>query len=71
MSVKVEIIDESTDEIWAVIDLEDETVDIIKKLKLSIEDAITGTFKSMADDYKKDPNAFTRKYTELSKKISP
>ena len=70
MSVKVDIINDKTDELWTTVELEDDVVEIIELLDLTIEDAVINAFKMLESDYKQDPEAFKKKYTELAKKYN-
>ena len=66
--IKVDVIDDSTDKIFTTIELEDDTIAIIEKLGLSVEDAVVGAFKMIVEEYDKNPKAFENKYKKLAKK---
>lgn len=66
--ITVNIINDKTNELWETIELEDETVDIIKKLGMSVEEGITKALQAMVDEYEKNPKGFAKMMKEAAAK---
>ncbi len=65
--ISVSIINDKTNELWETIELEDETVEMIEKLGLTIKEGITKALQAMIDEYEKNPKGFTKMMKEAAK----
>jgi len=59
--VEVELIDEKTGEVFTVVELEDDIVEKIQSLGMTIEEGISKAFTDMIVEYKKDPDGFVKR----------
>jgi len=67
--ITINLIDELTDEVFTTVELEDETVKMIKKCGMTIEEGVKKALTEMVLMYEKDPKGF-KKLIKKSKKES-
>ena len=66
MTIQVEIIDEQTDEVFTVVELDDDIVKMIEKKGMTVEEGINWMFSEMVKEHQKDPEAFTKLMENVS-----
>ena len=65
--VEITLIEDKTDEVFAVVELEDDTVEIIKNLGMTIEEGIKKALTDMIEMHKKDPKGFEKMMKKMKK----
>jgi hypothetical protein len=65
--IEVTLINDKTSEVFTVVELEDDTVEIIKKLGLTIEEGIKKALTDMIEMHKKDPKGFEKMMKKIKK----
>lgn len=58
--ITVNLIDESTEEIFTTVELDDETVKMIESAGMTIEEGVIKALTEMILMYKKDPKGFEK-----------
>lgn len=66
--IQINLIDESTEEIFTTVELDDETVELIKKAGMTIEEGVKKALTEIVLMHEKDPKGFEKMMTEKKEK---
>ena len=66
--IEVNLIDESTEEIFTTVELDDEIVELIKKAGMTVEEGIINALTEMINMHKKDPKGFEKMMKGMKEK---
>lgn len=65
--LKVRLIEEGTNEIFTTVELTDETVELIEKAGMTIEEGVRNALTEMVSMHKKDPKGFVKMMKKMKK----
>lgn len=68
--VEVNLIDESTEEIFTTVELDDKTVELIGKAGMTIEEGVRSALTEMIKMHEKDPKGFEKMMKGMKDKNS-
>jgi hypothetical protein len=66
--IQINLIDESTEEIFTTVELDDETVELIKKTGMTIEEGVKKALTEIVLMHEKDPKVFGKMMMEKKEK---